>query len=86
MVHSKYMTRHVLKLLWMSVLAVLALLAVVLSPLFSAGASAQVPGFFGSDADKRVPETRAEVRHECAADSCLPMDDADGESLPRMPK
>ena len=61
MVHSKYMTRHVLKLLWMSVLAVLALLAVVLSPLFSAGASAQVPGFFGSDADKRVPETRAEV-------------------------
>ena len=61
MMHYKRMTRHVSKLLWVSLVAVLALLAVVVSPLFSVGtAGAQGSGFFGTD-DKRVPQSRAEV-------------------------
>ena len=62
MMQTKNMTRHVSKLLLASLFAVLALLVVVLSPLFPAGAaSAQIPGFFGSDDDKQVPHTSAEV-------------------------
>lgn len=59
MMHYKVMTRHVSKLLFVSALAVLALLAVVLSPLFPAGSAGAQDSFFGSD--KRVPQSRAEV-------------------------
>ena len=61
MMQTKYMTRHVSKLLAVSFLAVLALLAVVLSPLLPAGRShAQDGSFFGA-ADKRVPQSQAEL-------------------------
>ncbi|MEQ9314530.1 MAG: Do family serine endopeptidase [Henriciella sp.] len=57
--HYKAMTRHVSKLLFVSALAVLALLFVVLSPLLPAGAAGAQDSFFGPD--KRVPQSRAEV-------------------------
>ncbi|MGB3627158.1 MAG: trypsin-like peptidase domain-containing protein, partial [Henriciella sp.] len=59
MMHYKAMTRHVSKLLIVSALAVLALLAVVLSPLFPAGMAGAQDNFFNPD--KRVPQSRAEV-------------------------
>ncbi|WP_370233935.1 MULTISPECIES: Do family serine endopeptidase [Henriciella] len=58
--HIKTMTRHVSKLLLVSMVAVLALLAVVISPLFSFGQPAGAQGsLFGID--KRVPQSQAEV-------------------------
>ena len=60
MMHIKTMTRHVSKLLLVSMVAVLALLAVVISPLFSFGQAAGAQGsLFGID--KRVPQSQAEV-------------------------
>jgi serine protease Do len=60
MMHIKTMTRHVSKLLLVSMVAVLALLAVVISPLFSFGQPAGAQGsLFGID--KRVPQSQAEV-------------------------
>ncbi len=67
MMQTNTMTRHVSKLLLLSLLAVLALLAVVFSPLFPAGgADAQdkvspeeASSFFTPD--KRVPQSRAEL-------------------------
>ena len=56
MMHIKTMTRHVSKLLLVSMVAVLALLAVVISPLFSFGQPAGAQGsLFGID--KRVPQS-----------------------------
>lgn len=60
MMQNKVMTRHVSKLLVVSAIAVLALLAVVLSPLFSAGAAGAQDSFFNSD--KRVPQSQAELQ------------------------
>ncbi|MEQ8556969.1 MAG: Do family serine endopeptidase [Henriciella sp.] len=57
MMQTNNMTRHVSKLLLVSLVAVLALLAVVLSPLFTA--NAQETSFFGNE--KRVPQSQAEV-------------------------
>ncbi len=60
MMHYKTMTRHVSKLLLLSALAVLALIAVVLSPLFPAGhAGAQDDALLSSE--KRVPQSQAEI-------------------------
>jgi len=62
MMQTKAMTRHVSKLLLVSVVAVLALLAVIISPLFPAGqAGAQGVSFFGDDTDKLVPQSHAQV-------------------------
>ena len=62
MMQTNTMTRHVSKLLLVSLVAVLALLAVVLSPLLPSGAAgAQGTGFFGNDDDKQVPQSRAQI-------------------------
>ncbi|WP_233355726.1 Do family serine endopeptidase [Henriciella litoralis] len=72
MTHTKAMTRHVSKLLFLTAVAVLALLAVVVSPLFSFGqagaqsnqqveqAATQSDNFFMPD--KRVPQSQAEIQ------------------------
>ena len=61
MMQTNTMTRHVSKLLLVSALAVLTLIAVVLSPLFPAGAAGAQDGNFFSP-DKRVPQSQAEIQ------------------------
>ena len=60
MMHNTAMTRHVSKLLFISAIAVLALLAVVISPLFSFGQQA--------GAQSQTSESAAELAGEAQAD------------------
>lgn len=67
MMQTNNMTRHVSKLLLLSLLAVLALLAVVFSPLFPTGSAGAQNGVQQQEAsffspDKRVPQSRAELQ------------------------